>query len=229
MRIPEPPHDWTLTPREAIAVQIELAGQVELTDPGPIRRVAGVDCAFADEGKRCLSAVVVWDIERAEVMEEQTASAPCPMPYIPGLLSFRELPAVLAGLSRLSTEVDAVMCDGQGIAHPRRFGLASHLGLILGVPTVGCAKSRLVGTYRTPGQKRGASTRLLNRGEVVGRVVRTRTGVKPVFVSPGHRMTLDAAERLVLRCGAGYRLPEPTRLADRRVAALKRAGAEANR
>lgn len=221
MQIPEPPHSWSLSAREAIAVQIELAGRVELRDPGPIRKVAGVDCAFA--GERCLSAVVVWDLERAEVIETRTAAATCPMPYIPGLLSFRELPAVLEGLAHVESSVDAVLCDGQGLAHPRRFGLACHLGVILGLPTAGCAKSRLVGTYRMPARRRGSSTRLLDRGEVVGRVVRTRDGVRPVFVSPGHRMSIAAAERLVLRCGRGYRLPEPTRLADHRVADLKRA------
>jgi deoxyribonuclease V len=142
---------------------------------------------------------------------------------VPGLLSFREAPAVLAALRRLRTVPDALICDGQGLAHPRRFGLACHVGLIADLPAVGCGKSRLCGEHREPGRRRGSRARLVHDGEVVGTVLRTRVGVKPVYVSVGHRIDLPAAERLVLDCAVRFRLPEPTRLADALVGAAKRA------
>lgn len=144
---------------------------------------------------------------------------------MPGLLSFRELPALLAALARVRTHYDAVLCDGQGIAHPRRFGLACHVGVALDVPAVGCAKSRLVGEYTPPGHDRGTRSALVDRGDVVGTVLRTRDGVAPVFVSIGHRIDLEHAVRLVLACHEGFRLPAPTRRADRLVGACAR-GAE---
>lgn len=223
MRIPRAPHSWNLTPAEAIRVQRRLAGRVRRTAPRrAIRTVAGVDCAFSRDGRRCLAAAVVWDLEERRVVEERVSARPLRFPYVPGLLSFREAPAVLAALRALRTRPDALMLDGQGVAHPRRLGIASHVGLICDLPTVGVAKSRLLGEHREPGPKRGARAALTDGGERIGTVLRTRDHVRPVYVSIGHALDLETACRLVLRAGAGYRLPEPTRLADRAVARAKR-------
>ena len=186
----------------------------------PVTMVAGVDCAFSDT--KVFTMAVVWDVERRTVIEIRARSQALQFPYVPGLLSFREAPALRAVLARVRTPFDAVLCDGQGLAHPRRMGLACHLGVLLDRPAVGCAKSRLVGEFAEPGVERGEYTELRHRGERVGAVLRTRTGVKPLFVSPGHACDHAGAIELVLRCGTGYRLPEPVRLADRGVAAFKR-------
>ena len=190
--------------------------------PRNTRLVAGVDCAFSRDGDYCLAAVVLWDVVDKRVVEERTARRKLRFPYVPGLLTFREGPAALAALGKLREKPDVLMFDGQGIAHPRRFGIASHVGLIIGIPSVGCAKSRLTGTHRQVGERRGNNVHLVDDGEVIGVVLRTRDGVRPVFVSPGHLCDLDSARSLTLRCATGYRLPEPTRLADQRVAAYKR-------
>lgn len=220
MKVPRSPHRWQLTPTQAIAVQRRLAGRVRL-EPAPLpRRVVGLDCAFAAD--RVLAAAVVWDVAERRVLERRRASAPLRFPYVPGLLSFREVPALLAVLRRLRTPVDGILCDGQGIAHPRRLGLASHLGLIVDLPTVGCAKSRLCGEDVQPGPGRGDRAPLRDGAERIGTVLRTRSGVRPVYVSPGHRMDHANSVRWVLACGGGYRVPEPIRLADREVAAFKR-------
>ncbi|MCY3795367.1 MAG: endonuclease V, partial [Gammaproteobacteria bacterium] len=166
--------------------------------------VAGLDCAFG--GDRVFAVVVVWDVERRRVIERRALSRPLQFPYVPGLLSFREAPALLAALRRLRTPVDALLCDGQGIAHPRRFGLACHLGVLLGLPAVGCAKSRLIGEWAEPGGDRGEGSPLTHDGKRIGTVLRTRTGVKPLFVSPGHLCDFEGAADLVLRCGGGLRL-----------------------
>ena len=220
MRIRRTPHRWTLTPKQAVALQRRLAGEVELR-PAPVpARVVGLDCAFLED--RILAAAVVWDVAGAGVVEARTASAPLRFPYVPGLLSFREVPVLLTLLRRLSTPVQGILCDGQGIAHPRRFGLASHLGLIAGLPTVGCAKSRLCGSHQELPLRRGSAVPLVDDGERIGSVLCTRDGVKPVYVSPGHLADHASSVAWVLAMGAGYRLPEPTRLADRLVAAEKR-------
>lgn len=174
--------------------------------------------------ERIAAAVVVVDLTTMETVAAATAESPVRFPYVPGLLSFREVPVLLEAFHALDAPVDAVLCDGQGRAHPRRFGLASHLGLLLDLPTVGVAKSRLVGEAREPGRRRGASTRIIHEGETVGRLLRTRDAVKPLWVSVGHEIDLDCAVALVLRCGGGFRLPEPTRRADRIVGDLLRAG-----
>ncbi len=224
MRIPRPPHTWDLSPKRAIQVQRELSGRVILEPLSHEPRVvAGVDAAFSRDGEYCIGGVVLWDADRRVVLEEHTAKSPLRFPYVPGLLSFREAPALIAALRQLDTVPDAIMCDGHGLAHPRRFGIACHIGVLVGIPSLGCAKSRLVGEHREPGSRRGARCRLVHRDELVGRVVRTRDGVRPVYVSPGHLIDQPGAERLVLRCAVGYRLPEPTRLADRLVARAKRA------
>jgi len=220
---PEPLHAWDLTPREAIAVQRELAPRVVVCRPrGEFRLVAGVDAAFSADGKRCVAGVVLWDVRARREIESHTATRPLVFPYIPGLLSFREAPAIMAALGRLRREPDVIMCDGQGLAHPRRLGIACHVGLLADLPSVGCAKSRLVGVHRTPGPRRGSTVRLADGEEIVGCVLRTRDNVKPLYVSVGHRLDLEAARGLVLRCGGGFRLPEPTRRADRLVNAASK-------
>lgn len=205
-------------------MQRRLGGQVRLSPLPEVRHVLGLDCAF--EADRVLAVGVVWDLASATVLETRGAAAPLTFPYVPGLLSFRELPVLLAVLRRVVSPVDAILCDGQGIAHPRRFGIAAHLGVLVGLPTVGCAKSRLTGRHDPVPVRRGASVPLLaeDSGERLGSVLRTRTGVKPLYVSPGHLADFAGAEQLVLACGAGFRLPEPTRQADLAVARFKRAG-----
>lgn len=186
--------------------------------------MGGVDAALSPDGAFCLAAAVVWDIERAAVLEAQRARRRVTFPYVPGLLSFREAPAALAALRKVRHALDAILCDAHGYAHPRRFGLACHIGLLAGVPTVGCAKTRLIGEFREPHWRRGSVADLRAGESVVGRVVRTRDRVRPVFVSVGHLVDLDTACDLVLRCAVGSRLPEPTRRADRLVAEWRRGG-----
>ncbi len=229
MKLGRAPHDWRLTSEEAARLQAELAGRILEQPPArEIRLVAGLDAAFPAVGAGggrplCLAAAVLWDLRERRTVETRTAAREVLFPYIPGLLSFREAPAVLAALEALEGQPDAVICDGQGRAHPRRFGLACHVGWLADLPAIGCAKSRLVGRYAEPGPQPGSRSPLVDRREVVGAVVRTREGVRPVFVSVGHRVDLETAVRLVLACTAGYRLPEPTRLADRVVGAAARA------
>jgi deoxyribonuclease V len=225
VKLPKSPHSWAISAKEAVAVQRRLAGEVVLEPLPPVRYVLGLDCAFAAD--TVLAVGVVWDMERRTIVESRGCRAALRFPYVPGLLSFRELPVLLDLSRRIRSPVDVVMCDGQGIAHPRRFGIAAHYGVVTGLPTVGCAKSRLWGRYETVGSNRGAWQPLVaedGSGDVLGRVLCTRDGVKPVFVSPGHRCDVASAAELVLACGTGYRIPEPTRQADRRVAAFKRAG-----
>jgi deoxyribonuclease V len=210
------PYD-ALSIADAIALQRTLAAQVIRRGRPRVRRVTGVDCAFDAGGTSCRAAAVVWDVQGRCEVTSSVASEPCRFPYVPGLLAFRELPAILSVLDALDADFDAVLVDGQGIAHPRRLGIASHLGLLLDRPVVGCAKSRLVGEYVEPATVRGSCTQLVARGEVVGAVLRTRDGVSPVFVSVGHRIALDAAVALVLACHEGYRIPAPTRRADIRL------------
>jgi deoxyribonuclease V len=225
MRLAKAPHRWNLSPREAIRVQRDLAAKLDFSPPRtPIRTVAGLDAAFSRDGGDCIGGVVLWDVEQRVVLESHSARRALRFPYVPGLLSFREAPALLAALAKLTQRPDAILCDGQGYAHPRRLGIACHIGIVADLPSAGCAKSRLVGEHREPAARRGSRARLTDRGEVIGCVLRTRDGVKPVYVSTGHHMNLATAEKLVLRCAIGYRLPEPTRLADRLVAEVKRTG-----
>lgn len=177
-----------------------------------MRLVAGCDAAYA--GGDVAAAVVVLRFPELDLVEEAVARAPVRFPYVPGLLSFREAPALLRAFARLRSRPDAILCDAHGRAHPRRFGLASHLGALLGVPSVGCAKSRLVGRHAAPGPVRGSRSPLRDGGEILGAVLRTRDHVRPVFVSVGHRVTLRDAVWLVLSCCRGFRIPEPLRLAD---------------
>ncbi|MCP5368380.1 MAG: deoxyribonuclease V [Hyphomicrobiales bacterium] len=208
--------DWPATPREAVAVQRRLAARVERADRhGPIATVAGVDVGYDKRRGVARAAAVVLSFPDLEERARAVVERPVDFPYVPGLLSFREVPAALDVLAALPLRPDLVLCDGQGIAHPRRFGLACHLGLVADLPTVGVAKSRLVGTFDAPGPGRGDRAPLMDRGEVIGAVLRTRAGVSPLFVSIGHRVSLDRAVDFVLACAPRYRLPETTRLADR--------------
>lgn len=207
---------WPDTTGEARSLQERLRRRVVRRDElGPVRRVAGVDAAYPEGRTRVRAAAVVLELPTLELVERSVASGAPSFPYVPGYLSFRELPTVLEALAGLSCRPDVVLCDGHGYAHPRRSGLACHLGVLADVPSVGVAKSRLVGTYTMPPAEKGAWTPLLDDDEVIGAVVRTRAAVKPVFVSVGHRVSLETAVELTLRCTGRYRLPEPTRWADR--------------
>lgn len=216
-------HPWKVTPSEAVEIQKRLArGVVIKRLGGHARYVAGVDCAFSLDGGYCIGAAVMWDNERRKIIERRHAMRKVFFPYVPGLLSFREAPSVVAALKKLSITPDLLMCDGQGIAHPRRIGIAAHVGLLTAIPSVGCAKSRLIGEYREPGNERGAFSWLEDKGETLGVVLRTRSGVKPVFVSVGHMTDLQSATEIVLDCAEKYRLPEPIRGADRLAGEIKR-------
>ncbi|OIJ93090.1 endonuclease V [Streptomyces monashensis] len=211
------PAGWPATEEEARAVQDELRGRVARDEPGPPPargRVTGVDVAYDDDRDLVAAAAVVLDAATLEVVAEATAVGRVSFPYVPGLLAFREIPAVLAALDRLPCPPGLVVCDGYGLAHPRRFGLASHLGVLTGLPVIGVAKNPFTFTYDEPAPARGASAALLAGTEEVGRALRTRDGVKPVFVSVGHRVSLDNAVAHTLALTPRYRLPETTRRAD---------------
>jgi deoxyribonuclease V len=209
-------HPWDLPPREAVLLQQELRGRVVVVDRlGKVRHVAGVDVGFEQENRITRAAVAVLAFPSLELRDHVVARQPTRFPYIPGLLSFREIPAVLAALGRLTIVPELLLCDGQGIAHPRRFGIASHLGVLLDVPTIGVAKKRLIGVHGPVPAGRGEWTALRDGEETIGAVLRTRVGVKPLFVSPGHRVSLASAVEWTLACTTRYRLPETTRHAHR--------------
>ncbi len=217
------PHPWPGDVAEAIAIQDRLRPLADHTGPGPRHPalVAGLDVAYAGDGGEAATlvaaAVVVLDAVTLEVVERATAVGRSAFPYVPGLFAFRELPVLIEALGQLRTTPDLMLCDGQGLAHPRRFGLACHLGVITGIPTAGVAKTPFVGTYDADqlGPERGAFAALTDRTETVGRALRTQTGVKPVYVSTGHAIDLDTACHHVLALSPAYRLPETTRQADR--------------
>jgi deoxyribonuclease V len=207
---------WNLTPAEARALQERLRDRVIASGslpPEAVRLVAGTDIAAGRPEGPGRAAVVVLEYPSLRPVEQAVYEAPLRFPYIPGLLSFREIPLLLPAFARLRALPDLVVVDGQGIAHPRRFGIAAHLGVLLDLPAIGCAKSRLIGTHDPPSDERGAWTPLRDHGETIGAVVRTRPGTRPVYVSVGHRLALEEAVTWVLRLARGYRLPEPTRLA----------------
>jgi deoxyribonuclease V len=204
----------SLSPGAAIALQKRLARRVVRADRlGPVRHVCGVDVHYIDGVAQ--GAAALYSFPRLEPRAHAIAREAVCFPYVPGLLAFRELPAALAALAALPLKPDLILCDAQGIAHPRRCGLASHLGLLARTPSIGVAKTRLVGEHRAPPRRRGAWVPLVDRGERVGAVLRTRAGVKPVYVSIGHRVSLATALRYVLACAPRYRLPEPLRRAHR--------------
>jgi deoxyribonuclease V len=209
-------HSWDVTPKEAIAIQQRLRGLVRIGDDyAPPRYVAGVDVGFEERNTITRAAVAVLSFPELELVERAIARLPTSFPYVPGLLSFREVPAVLAALEQLSRLPDMLLCDGQGLAHPRRLGIASHLGVLLDLPTIGVAKSRLCGRHDEPGEDKGAWEPLWDGEELIGCVLRSRSRVKPLYISPGHRVGFDTARELVLACTTRYRLPETTRWAHR--------------
>lgn len=216
-------HPWKVSPAAAIRIQQALRRRLHVAAyRGPIRTVAGVDVSYDKHSPMVYAAVVVMRLSDRQIVETATAVTHATFPYIPGLLSFRESPAVLRAFTRLRRRPDCLLCDGQGIAHPRRFGIACHLGLLLHVPSIGCAKSLLVGEYREPARKRGSFKTLYDNGERIGMIVRTRDGVEPIYVSPGYRMSLERAREIVLKAHGGYRVPEPTRQAHLLVNAVRR-------
>src|SRR6266550_9565083 len=210
-------HEWNLQPEAAIALQRKLAAKIIRTDQlkGEVKLVAGVDMALNEEKNMAHAAVVLLSYPQMEVLERHVYEEPVRMPYVPGLLSFREIPCILGAFARLKQQPDLVMVDGQGIAHPRRLGIASHLGLWLDLPTIGCAKSILTGYHVPLSEEVGSWVPLEANKEVIGAVLRTRAQVKPMIISLGHRISLETSLRFVLDCCKGYRLPEPTRLADK--------------
>lgn len=230
-------HSWNLSYSQARALQERLASKVRFTALKKMpKTTAGIDCAFSKDGQRIIAAIVVLKLPDFELVETASAVLPVTFPYIPGLLSFREAPVCIAAVNKLKKQPDVFIIDGQGIAHPRRLGLAAHVGLFLDKPTIGCAKSRLTGRFDEPLQEKGSYSFLKDKriatpdtshelratsDEVIGAVVRTRRNVKPVFVSVGNRCVLEDAVRIILTCTTRYRLPEPTRQAHRLVSKLK--------
>jgi deoxyribonuclease V len=223
---PDPPlHSWGLDAAEARALQRELAARVDTSHTlPPYETVAGADVSYNKWSPTLYAAVVVLRADTMEEIERAGVVAEATFPYVPGLLSFREAPPVIDAFRRLTVRPQVLICDGQGIAHPRRLGLASHLGLWLGIPTIGCAKSQLCGDYREPGPARGDWSPLTDGDETIGAVLRTRARVKPLYVSPGHLCDLTGAIAAVLAATRKYRLPETTRLAHNFVNELRRQG-----
>ncbi len=209
-------HPWDVTPREAIAIQQQLRQRVRLEDClGEVCRVAGVDVGFEQHNTITRAAVAVLSFPGLELLEHAIVRQPTRFPYVPGLLSFREAPAVLQALEKLQRLPDLLLCDGQGIAHPRRLGIASHLGVLTGIPSIGVAKTRLVGSHDEVPDERGSWVPLYDKGETIGAVLRSRSGVRPLYISPGHCVTLETALHYVMACLTRFRLPETTRWAHR--------------
>lgn len=210
-------HSWPSTVEEAITIQETLQNQVITTDVlnEPIKYVAGVDMGFVEDGTISRAAVAVLSFPDLQVVETSLAYRPTTFPYIPGFLSFREIPALLDALEKIQTIPDIILCDGQGIAHPRRLGIACHLGVIVDIPTIGVAKSLLIGKHEELPEAKGSWQPLIHKKETIGAVLRTRSGVKPLYISSGHRISLPTAIDYVLRCTPKYRLPETTRIADK--------------
>jgi deoxyribonuclease V len=212
-----PLHEWNLTPAEAVQLQKQLAFEVLKEDSfnAPVKTVAGIDLGYDAKNNTSRAVVVVLKFPELELVESAEAVLPIQFPYIPGLLSFRETPVAIKALEKLTVAPDLILCDGQGLAHPRRFGIACHIGLITDVPTLGAAKSLLVGKFENLGETRGSVAPLIHKSEFVGAAVRTKDKVQPVYISVGHRISLDTAVKYVLQCAPKYRLPETTRLADK--------------
>lgn len=211
---PASSHPWDVSIAEARQIQQALARKVILEDRFTTPAyIAGVDVGFERNGAITRAAIAVLTFPALQLVDQAIARIKTTFPYVPGYLSFRELPAVFAALERLQTRPDMFLCDGQGIAHPRAFGIACHLGLLTDTPSIGVAKSRLIGTYKEPGSLKGAWSDLQHEGKKIGVVLRTRTNVKPLFVSPGHRISIPSARDMVMSCVTRYRLPETTRRA----------------
>ncbi|MGF1488076.1 MAG: deoxyribonuclease V [Prochloraceae cyanobacterium] len=209
-------HIWPETITEAKEIQEKLRSQVIREDRiDRVKYVAGVDVGFRENYTIAVGAIAVLDFTNLKTVEKATASRPTTFPYIPGYLSFREVPVILDALEKLTVTPDLILCDGQGIAHPKRIGLASHLGVLIDLPTIGAAKSLFIGRHQQLGENKGSWQPLVDREEIVGAVVRSRSGVKPIYVSIGHRISLASAIEYTLACTSKYRLPETTRIADR--------------
>jgi deoxyribonuclease V len=207
-------HSWHVTPAEARTIQQKLRDQVEKEDRlGPVSRIAGVDVGFEEGGRITRAAVAVLGFPDLHPLQQAVARLPTGFPYVPGLLSFREIPAVLKALEQLDPLPELLLCDGQGLAHPRRFGIACHLGVVTDIPSIGVAKSRLIGTHQEPGTEKGRWVPLMDGDERIGAVLRTRNNVRPLYISSGHRISLETAIDYVLTCTPKYRLPETTRQA----------------
>lgn len=216
-------HSWGVAPAEAMEIQRELRDRLRQDiEPPPFETIAGIDVSYDKGSSEVYSGVVVLDCETFERIEQSTAIVSVSFPYVPGLLSFRETPAVIEAWKKLSKKPDCVICDGHGYSHPRRFGLACHIGLVFGLPAIGCAKSRLIGEHVAPRPQRGSVEYLLDAGEVIGAVVTTKDNTSPVYVSQGDQVTLDRAIKTVLACCTEYRIPEPTRQAHLLVNDLRR-------
>ncbi len=209
--------DWDGSIAGARALQVQLAAQVRLVDEAPAapRTIAGFDVGFEDEGNTTRAAAVLLDGSTLRLLDSVVERTPTSMPYVPGLLSFRELPALLQALDRLPQVPELVVVDGQGIAHPRRLGIAAHFGVVTGLPTIGVAKKVLCGRFEPPGPELGARTPLIHKGEQIAWMLRSKLRCNPLIVSPGHRVSMDGALQRIVGLLRGYRLPEPTRLADR--------------
>ncbi|MBD2091818.1 deoxyribonuclease V [Microcoleus sp. FACHB-1515] len=215
MKIP-PISDWPTTAADAVVLQNKLRSSIITTDQlREVRYVAGVDAGYEDDGEITRAAVAVLSFPDLKLQEQAIAHRPTTFPYVPGFLSFREVPAVLAALEQLTITPDLLLCDGQGLAHPRRFGIACHLGLLVDLPAIGVAKSRLIGTHAELSEEKGAWVPLIDKKETIGAVLRTRSRTNPLYISIGHRISLETAIDYVLRCTPKYRLPETTRIADK--------------
>lgn len=218
-------HSWKVSPREAIRIQEELRKKLRLKPPKtPFKTVAGADVSYSRTDENLFAAFLIFSYPDLNLLESASARGRGSFPYIPGLLSFREAPILLKAFSKLERRPDVILIDGQGIAHPRSMGIAAHLGLLLNLPSIGCAKSRLFGKETEPGLEKGSFAPLLEGERTVGMIVRTRAGVKPVYVSPGHRMDMQGSVRMVLSLCRGYRVPEPLRQAHILVNQLRSAG-----
>lgn len=217
-------HDWNLSPKDAIELQKQLAFEVISEDKfaESVKTVAGIDLGYDAKTDTSRAVVVVLSFPDLQLVEKSEAILPIQFPYVPGLLSFRETPVAIKALEKLENAPDLILCDGQGIAHPRRFGIACHIGIIADVPTIGVAKSILVGKFENLGEQRGSVAPLIHRGEQIGVALRTKDKVQPVYVSVGHRISLKSAVNYVLQCTPKYRLPETTRLADKLASYRKR-------
>jgi deoxyribonuclease V len=216
-------HPWNVTPQQAMKIQAELRAQVVLkSDPREVNLIAGADIALDQDTNKGYAGVIVYRFPELIKVERCHAVADITFPYIPGLLAFREAPVLLKAFDALKHEPDVIIFDGQGIAHPRRLGIATHMGLLLDKPSIGCAKSRLIGRFEEPGTRAGEYSPLEDSGEVVGAVLRTRDNVNPVFISPGHKIDLSLSIKIIMKCVDGYRIPKPTREADHFVAEVKK-------
>lgn len=209
-------HDWNLSPKQAIELQKQLAFEVIAEDAfeAPVKTVAGIDLGYDVKNDTSRAVVVVLKFPELELLESAEALLPIQFPYVPGLLSFRETPVAVKALEKLKNVPDLIICDGQGLAHPRRFGIACHIGLLTNIPTLGAAKSLLVGKFENLGETRGSRADLVHKNEIIGVALRTKDKVQPIYVSVGHRISLNTAADFVLQCAPKYRLPETTRLAD---------------